>query len=96
LAKPKPASELDGNSSGSGAQLSWTASAEPGVVYRLFASASVGGPYTSITATPVTTTSYYHPSHAANLSYMVRALKARTTGSGSYANISQGSVTTIP
>lgn len=50
--------------------LSWTASVSTGVVgYKVYRATTSGGPYTLLTSTPVTTTSYTDSSVAAGQTY---------------------------
>lgn len=80
-------------SSGSGnAVVSWTASTEPTLAgYHVYRASSSAGPFTRVTTSLVTGTSFTHtgaPSGAAT--YLVRAVKLETTASGTYYNPSQG------
>jgi hypothetical protein len=52
------------------------------------------GPFTRLTAGPVTSTSFTDPNPLLSSTYMVRGLKLETSGSGTYYNLSQGSFVT--
>jgi len=73
------------------AALSWTASAEPVAGYHVYRSADPLGPFTRLTAQPVTNLAFVDPSAMTGPStYMVRAVRLETTPTGSYWNLSQG------
>ena len=85
--------------------LSWTASTDPAVigyhVYRApLTSGVVTSPYIRVTNTPVVGTTYTDsdPTAAPNTgqwSYMVKAIKLETTGSGTFYNASLGAVQSV-
>ena len=50
----------------------------------------MAGPFTRLTTSPVTGTSFNHSSGSASTVYMVRAVKLESSGSGTYFNASQG------
>ena len=85
--------------------LSWIASTEPTVigyhVYRAaMASGTVTGPYQRLTTSLVAGTAYTDIAPAAGTgtgqwSYMVRAIRLETTGSGTYFNASLGAIQSI-
>ncbi|HAT09810.1 MAG TPA: hypothetical protein DCS97_04305, partial [Planctomycetes bacterium] len=92
-----PPSNLAVNPTGSGAQLTWTATEEPGILgYHIYRSASAAGPFTKLTATPVAATNYTDAATTSGTAtYMVRAVKLETTGSGTFLNPSQGVFQTV-
>jgi len=100
-----PPSNLSVIPSGGQPSLSWTASSDVAVigyhVYRAPLSAgTIAAPYVRVTNSPVSGTSYMDMDAAAGSgtgqwSYMVRAVKLETTGSGTYYNASLGSVQSI-
>jgi hypothetical protein len=95
----QPAANLSGTA-GSGktsANLSWTASAEPGVSgYYVYRSSTEFGTYTLINPLPVTGTSLTDNSpYTGTTWYQVRAAKMLTTPSGSFWNLSQGVFTSV-
>ncbi|MDX1950980.1 MAG: Ig-like domain-containing protein [Verrucomicrobiota bacterium] len=74
---------------GSGLQLAWDSSPERGAMYHVYHAASAAGPFTRLTAAPISTTTYSQ----ANLlpgTYMVRAVRLELTASGSFWNGSPG------
>jgi len=92
-----PASHLVVNPTVSGAQLSWTASPEPGLLgYHIYRSASPSGPFTKLTTNPVAATTYTDAATTSGTAtYMVRAVKLETTGSGTFLNPAQGIFQTV-
>jgi len=85
-----PPTELSATTNGPNISLSWTASPETVLGYHVYASVLPNGPFTRLTAAPVTTTNYLFASAPLGLNYMVRAIKIQISGSGSYYNLSQG------
>ncbi len=77
--------------------LNWTASSEPGISgYYVYRSAGLDQPFVNISNSIVTGTSFTDNNalHHKNF-YMVRAVKLEQNSSGSYFNISQGSMDTL-
>lgn len=75
----------------------WTASTEPGLLgYYVYRSAGLDKPFINITSSIVTGTTFTDNSalHHKNF-YMVRAVKLEQNASGSYFNLSQGSMDTL-
>lgn len=75
----------------------WTASTEPGLLgYYVYRSAGLDQPFINITSSIVTGTTFTDNSalHHKNF-YMVRAVKLEQNASGSYFNLSQGSMDTL-
>ncbi len=92
-----PVGTLTGTKSGS-VNLQWGASSESGIAgYNVYRSASPTGPFTKLTPTAITGTSFTDASPlVGNATYMVRVLKLMTTNSGgSYWELSQGKFITI-
>jgi regulation of enolase protein 1 (concanavalin A-like superfamily) len=86
-----PASGLSGSPNGSAVNLSWTASTDSNLVgYHVYRAGSANGPFTRLTSSPVTTTSFTDSSPPNSATYMVRAVKLESASSGSYYNASQG------
>jgi len=77
--------------------VNWTASPDPGVVgYYVYRSSGFGQPFTKVSTNLVSGTTFTDPNalHGKNF-YMVRAVKLQTSASGSYFNLSQGSMDTL-
>jgi hypothetical protein len=86
-----PVSGLTGSVSGSAVSLNWTAATDSNVVgYHVYRAASVSGPFTRVTTSPVTATSFIDNAGSTSAVYMVRTIKLENTTSGSYYNPSQG------
>jgi hypothetical protein len=86
-----PASGLNGGQNGGVVGLSWFASSDAVVGYHVYRSASISGPYTRLTTTPVSGTSFQDAAPiAGGATYMVRAVALQVNPSGSYYNPSQG------
>jgi hypothetical protein len=87
-----PPSNLTATTPGSSITLSWSPSSDSSIVgYHVYRAATVGGPYTRVTgSSPVTGNSFNDTPPAGDYSYMVRAIKLETSGSGSYYNPSTG------
>jgi transcriptional regulator CtsR len=83
----------------SGVQLSWTASPDANSGYHVYRASNPSGPFTRLTSSAVTGTTYTDASGSAGNTYMVRALKLEnatgSNGSGSYYNPSQGIFATV-
>jgi hypothetical protein len=87
-----PPSNLTATTPDSSITLSWSPSSDSSIVgYHVYRAATVGGPYTRVTgSSPVTGNSFNDTPPAGDYSYMVRAIKLETSGSGSYYNPSTG------
>ncbi|MDO8540955.1 MAG: fibronectin type III domain-containing protein [Opitutaceae bacterium] len=86
-----PASSLSGGSAAGQVTLSWVASPDASVVgYHVSRAASVSGPFTRLTGSPIGRTSFTDTAALPGATYMVRAVKLESTPSGSYFNTSQG------
>jgi hypothetical protein len=89
----KPATQLSAANSGcNGVALNWTASAETVIGYHVYRAPSQDGPYTRLTANPVTGTTFTDNSPVPDtVYYQVRAVKNVTSpGGGTYTNNSTG------
>jgi hypothetical protein len=91
-----PPSALNGTVNSSGVSLSWTPSSDSILGYHIYRAANEAGPFTRLTSSLVSGTSFTDASAPAGANtYMVRAVKLESTPSGSYQNPSQGSFWTI-
>jgi hypothetical protein len=86
----RPATGLNASADSSGVHLNWGPSPDSVIGYHVFRASTPGGPYTRVTAAPVTASSFTDSPLAGNYSYMVRAVKLEQTPSGTYFNMSQG------
>lgn len=77
---------------GTGApSLAWSASGDATHGYHVYRATSAGGPFTRVTSSPVSSTSFTDTNApAGDLTYMVRAVKREASGSATYFNLSQG------
>ncbi len=71
--------------------ITWTASTETVLGYNIYKSDSLNGVYAKLNTSIVTGTSFSHVG-SGNDYYMVRAVKLEETASGSYYNLSLGSI----
>src|SRR6185369_13778992 len=86
-----PPGALNGSASGSSVNLSWSPSADAGLGYYIYRSANAAGPYTRISGSLVTGTSYTDSGAPSGTNYyMVRAIKLEASAAGTYTNASQG------
>ena len=73
------------------AAIAWTASADTVAGYHVYRGATAAGPFTRLTPSLVTGTSFLDTgAPAGGATYLVRAVKLETTPSGSYWNASTG------
>jgi hypothetical protein len=72
-----------------GLRLTWAASSDAVDGYHVYRGNSAAGPFVRITSAVISTNEFVDPAGAAQ-TYLVRAVKLETTGSGSYFNLSQG------
>jgi hypothetical protein len=79
-----------------GTTLSWTASTDANAQsYHVYRATSANGPFTRVTSSSITSTSYNDSTATAGTyTYMVRAIKLERSGSGTYSNASQGAFVT--
>ncbi|HYG21301.1 MAG TPA: fibronectin type III domain-containing protein [Verrucomicrobiae bacterium] len=89
-----PGSALNVTSVPGGAQLSWTPSPNAVEGYHVYRASTAAGPFERVTASPITTAQYIHPTTTTG-TYMVRAVKTQISGSGTYLNLSQGIFATL-
>jgi len=89
-----PPTHLAGSRRGPNFDLEWRASDDSVLGYHVYRSNTPKGPFTRLTAGPVTSTSFTDPNPVLSSTYMVRGLKLETSGSGTYYNLSQGSFVT--
>jgi|GEM_PF-2554968 len=86
-----PVSNLTGIVADEAVALTWSASTDEAIIgYHIYRAVSSDAPFTRLTETPVSGTSYTVPSATAGATYMVRAIKLEQSPSGSYYNASQG------
>lgn len=85
-----PPSGVRAASISGGMSVSWTASAESVLGYHVYRASSPLGPYTRVTSSAVSATSFTDAAGSASHTYMVRAVKLENTPSGTYYNASQG------
>ncbi|MCA8912163.1 MAG: immunoglobulin domain-containing protein [Planctomycetes bacterium] len=86
-----PATSPSASQSGSTVTVDWTASIDTVDGYHVYRATAQGGPYTKLTNSPVTGSSYDDTSApVGQVWYMVRARKLQTTPSGSYYNLATG------
>lgn len=74
-------------------QLNWTASADINILgYNIYRADTIAGTFTRLNSSPVIATTYndISPFLSSNNVYMVRAVKAEVSASGSYQNMSEG------
>ncbi len=90
-----PPASLGGSLSGTSATLAWTPSPDAVLGYHVYRATSANGPFTRLTSSLLTGTTYIDASAPAGATYMVRAVKLETTPSGSYYNASQGLFWTV-
>ena len=86
-----PPSAVLANSAAGQTVLSWTASADAGLEYRIYRAPSPTGPFTRISTSAITGLSFTDTNAPAGTNtYMVRAVKLQNSPSGTYTNFSQG------
>jgi hypothetical protein len=92
----KPPVTLSAAASSSSVVLSWTASPDSVQGYHVYRSASATGPFVRLTSSLLAGTAYTDTNAlSGTYTYMVRAVKLETAGSGSYFNPSQGIFKTL-
>jgi hypothetical protein len=86
-----PPSSVTTSTSGSTVTVNWSPSPDSVVGYHVYRAASSTDPFTRLTSSTVSGTSFTDTSAPGGTSvYMVRAVKLETTPSGAYFNASQG------
>jgi hypothetical protein len=88
----RPPANLSASAPSTTVALSWGASSDTNLAgYHVYRSSSSSGPFTRVTSSPVSGTSYSDTVPAAgSYTYVVRAVKLENTSSGTYYNPSQG------
>lgn len=89
-----PPAQLVANCHDSMADLAWRASDDSVLGYHVYRGSQPDGPFTRLTVTPLTNTVFSDPHPGRTPTYMVRALKLETSGSGTYFNLSEGGFVT--
>ena len=85
-----PPSNLRASISGSSITLNWDASTDSAIQgYHVYRGSNPNGDFTRLTSSPVQATTFTDPNYS-GATYMVRAIKLETSGSGTYFNASQG------
>ena len=92
-----PASGLSALVAGGAVALSWSPSPDPVLGYHVYRSLSDGGPFTRMTDSPLTESSYTDSAAIPStpVTYMVRAVALQSNPSGSYLNPSEGIFTQV-
>lgn len=87
-----PVSNLTAEEESGGIRLDWNASPDTMIAgYHVYRGSSPAGPFTRVSgASPLAATTFHDLNGSAANTYMVRALKLETSGSGTYYNLSQG------
>jgi hypothetical protein len=86
-----PPANLSASASGSSVTLNWSPSADSVVGYHVYRATSLNGPFTRLTASLTSSTSFNDTSvPPGSYTYMVRAVALQINPSGSYYNPSQG------
>jgi hypothetical protein len=94
---PPPANVRVVQADGSKVVLGWDIAFDPLVLYHVYRATTADGPFnTRLNALPVNSTSFTDTSPPSGTKvYQVRAVKLVSTGSGSYTNFSQGTVSSV-
>jgi hypothetical protein len=74
--------------------LTWQPCDDSVLGYHVYRATQADGPFTRLTTAPLTASWFSDPHPGAAPTYMVRALKLETSGSGSYYNLSEGEFVT--
>ena len=95
-----PPASASASASAGQATISWPASPDADLGYHVYRGATASGPFTRLTTSLVTGTSYIDVvSGGGTFTYLVKAVRRETTPSGTYFNASQGAFSasvTIP
>ena len=84
-----PSALLVATNNAGGVGLSWIASPDTVLGYHVYRAATAAGPFTRLSTSPITATTYTDPVVTSNV-YMVRAVNLEVSASGTYTNASQG------
>jgi hypothetical protein len=84
-----PAALIAATDAAGGTSLTWTPSPDPVLGYLVYSAPTAVGPFTRLTPSLITGTSYNDPVNISNV-YMVRAVNLELSASGTYTNASQG------
>ncbi|HEY3323601.1 MAG TPA: PA14 domain-containing protein [Planctomycetota bacterium] len=76
--------------------LSWTASSDACVGYHVYRATTASGTFTRLSSSLITGTSFVDTTGSISNTYMVRAVKLESSGSGTYYNASQGAFSGAP
>jgi hypothetical protein len=87
-----PPENLTSTTNDAAITLRWTESNDAVLGYHVYRAVNSDGPYSRLTAVPITCTSFTDRSPDRAASYMVRAVKLESTASGTYFNVSQGAL----
>lgn len=85
----RPPAGLKAASESGGVRLSWNPSSDSVLGYYVYRAPTSAGPYSRVTAEPLTAASYTDFPAAGSYSYAVKAVKLEQSGSGTYLNTSQ-------
>jgi len=85
-----PPAHLVETHQGPNINLDWQTSSDAILGYYVYRAPTPKGPYSRLTPTPLSATSFTDTQTGLASAYMVRALKLETSGSGTYYNLSQG------
>jgi len=91
-----PPTNVQAEQHGELVELHWERGRDCILGYHVYRAASPDGPFSRITAEPVTATNFTDARAGVASTYMVRSLKLETSGSGTYYNLSQGAFVTLP
>ena len=89
-----PPTGLEAKSAGADLELVWESAGSATDGYNVYRADKPHGPYARLNAMPVKGTSFVAKDPSPASTYMVRALRLETSGSGTYYNLSQGSFVT--
>jgi hypothetical protein len=91
-----PPIQMQASQNGSLVELYWQHSEDTVLGYHVYRASSPKGPFTRLTAAPITETTFTDSQVSLAATYMVRGLKLETSGSGTYYNLSEGPFVTLP
>jgi len=94
----EPPRNLTATSANSQVKLTWSPSTEASLQgYHVYRAATTAGPFTKLTTTPLSATTYTDTTGTAGqiYVYLVRTLKLETSPGGSYYNLSHGDILSV-